>query len=142
MKFNFSLDPVLKVRKHQEKMQKLKLANEVLKKNQISELQSQIKKKLENYISESSVKNPECIHNIKIHSSYLHEVHTTKNELDIEEAKADEAVTDERLKLHKAHKKRHILEKVKEFEYSLFSEKVSRNEQNVLDEIAAQSFSR
>ena len=38
MKFKFSLEPVLKVRQHQEKVQQQKLAEELTNKNKISDL--------------------------------------------------------------------------------------------------------
>ncbi|HBX66155.1 MAG TPA: flagellar export protein FliJ, partial [Balneolaceae bacterium] len=51
-------------------------------------------------------------------------------------------VSEEREKLASAHKKLHILEKVKEFEKGLFSEQAAKNGQKFMDEIATQSFSR
>ena len=142
MKFNFSLDPVLKVRKHEEKIQKQKLAKEVQKKNQINELQGKVKERLEKYLHESNGNKAENIHNIKMHSHYLQEVHSKMNGLDRDQSKAEKAIHRERENLEKVHKKRHILEKMREFEFNVFSDNVEKSEQKTLDEIAIQSFSR
>jgi len=142
MKFNFSLDPVLKVRKHEEKIQKQKLAKEVQKKNQINRLQSEVKDKLNGYLKESNTNSAASIHDIKLHSLYLQEVHTTMRNLKKEESDVQKAIEEERQNLEKVHKKRHILDKMKDFEFNTFNENVERVEQKTLDEIAIQSFSR
>jgi len=142
MKFNFSLDPVLKVRKHEEKIQKQKLAKEVQKKNQINRLQSEVKDKLNGYLKESNTNSAASIHDIKLHSLYLQEVHTTMRNLKKEESDVQKAIEEEGQNLEKVHKKRHILDKMKDFEFNTFNENVERVEQKTLDEIAIQSFSR
>lgn len=142
MKFNFSLDPVLKVRKHEEKIQKQKLAKEVQKKNQINRLQSEVKDKLSGYLKESNTNGAASIHDIKLHSLYLQEVHSTMRDLKKEESDVKKAIEEERQNLEKVHKKRHILDKMKDFEFTTFNENVERGEQKTLDEIAIQSFSR
>lgn len=142
MKFNFSLDPVLKVRKHEEKIQKQKLAKEVQKKNQINRLQEEVKDKLTGYINESNTERAESIHHIKLHSLYIQEVHSTMKKLKDDESNAQKAIEEQRKHLEKVHKKRHILDKMKDFEFNTFNEYVERVEQKTLDEIAIQSFSR
>ena len=142
MKFNFSLVPVLKVRKHEEKIQKQKLAKEVQKKNQINRLQSEVNEKLTGYINESNIKRAESIHDIKVHSLYLQEVHSTMRKLKNDESDIQKAIEEQRQNLEKVHKKRHILDKMKDFEFDSFNEKEERFEQKTLDEIAIQSFSR
>src|SRR6056297_3184153 len=114
MKFNFSLDPVLKVRKHEEKIQKQKLAKEVQKKNQINRLQSEVKDKLNGYLKESNTNSAASIHDIKLHSLYLQEVHTTMRNLKKEESDVQKAIEEEGQNLEKVHKKRHILDKMKD----------------------------
>lgn len=142
MKFNFSLDPVLKVRKHEEKIQKQKLAKEVQKKNQINRLQSEVKEKLNGYLQESNTNSAASIHDIKLHSLYLQEVHSTMRKLRNDESNVQKAIEEQRQNLEKVHKKRHILDKMKDFEFDTFNENAERVEQKTLDEIAIQSFSR
>lgn len=142
MKFNFSLDPVLKVRKHQEKIQKQKLAKEVQKKNQINRLQEEVKDKLSGYINESNINSAESIHDIKLHSLYLQQVHSTMTQLKQDESDVQKAIEERRQSLEKVHKKRHILDKMRDFEMNIFNEEVERVEQKTIDEIAIQSFSR
>jgi flagellar export protein FliJ len=142
MKFNFSLNPVLKVRKHEEIIQKQKLAKEVKKKNQINQLQSEVTEKLNGYLKESNTNNAASIHDIKLHSLYLQDVHTTMRNLKNDESNVQKAIEEQRQNLEKVHKKRHILDKMEEFELDTFNENVERVEQKTLDEIAIQSFNR
>lgn len=142
MKFKFTLDPVLKVRKHQEKVQKQKLAEELVKKNEIDELRAEVQNKLEDYLQNTQDRNIESIHGIKRHTKHMEQVHSLIKKLSTDLNKAEKAVSEERGKLAKAHKNRHILDKVKEFEQNIFAQKLMRNEQKSMDEIATQIFSR
>jgi len=64
------------------------------------------------------------------------------NKLTGELEKAEVVVVKEREKLATAHKNRHILEKVREFEHQLFAKKLSQDEQKFMDEIATQTSGR
>ncbi len=142
MKFNFSLDPVLKVRKYEENIQKLKLAKEMQKKNQIKDLQAKVKEKLNTFINDSNGTNAESIHDIKMHSHYLQQVHLEIEKLDNKETDVKKSIQAVRKELEKVHQKRTILEKVKEFKIELFQEELQRTEQNTIDEISIQSFGK
>lgn len=142
MKFKFSLAPVLKVRKHQEKLQKQKLAEQVSKKQQISDVRDDVQGKLKTFLEHSEDNTAENIHMIRRRSAHLQQVHQKMDKLSRELDQAEIKVLKEREKLATAHKNLHILEKVKEFEQSLFSEKMAKDEQKFMDEIATQSFSR
>lgn len=142
MKFKFTLDPVLKVRKHQEKVQKQKLAEELIKKNEINELRAEVQNKLENYLQNAQTRNIENIHGIKRHTKHMEQVHSLIKKLSTDLNKAEKAVSEERGKLAQAYKNRHILDKVKEFEQNIFAQKLQRNEQKNMDEIATQIYSR
>jgi flagellar export protein FliJ len=52
------------------------------------------------------------------------------------------AVDQQRDKLADVHKKRHIMEKVKEGEREIFLEEMSKQQRKVMDEVATQTFSR
>ncbi len=142
MKFKFSLDPVLKVRMHQEKMQKQKLAREVMKQKEIDRLKSDAENKLEAFLSSTDASQAESVQTIKRHGRHVLQVHEVVNRLNEDLKKAEESISQERTKLAEVHKKRHILEKVREFEEGEFTQKVFRQEQKTLDEIATQLLSR
>lgn len=142
MKFEFSLDPVLKVKKHQEKLQKQKLAGEMMKKKEVDDLQAEVKEKLRGYLVKAEGNNVQNVHSIKAHFMHMEHVNDEMNDLDKKQSKFEKAVNTEREKLEVMHKERHILEKVKEFELKFFSKQKARAEQNFMDELASQSFNR
>ncbi|SMO81641.1 flagellar export protein FliJ [Gracilimonas mengyeensis] len=142
MKFKFSLDPVLKVRKHQKKIKKQKLAEEVAEKQKIAQLQQEIQHKLENYLENTESKEIQNVQMVRRHAAHMEEVHRKMKELSKELSKADKKVDAARQDLAEAHKSLHMIEKVKEFELDLHKDKVSKEENKFLDEIATQSFSR
>ncbi len=142
MKFKFSLEPVLKVRQHQEKVQQQKLAEELTNKNKISDLRNEVKGKLENYLDNKEQDKVANIHTIKTHNAHLIHVNDHINKLQQQEEKADEKVKEERSKLAEAFKKLSIMEKVKENEQGAFVKNVAKKDQNFMDEISSQSFSR
>lgn len=142
MKFKFSLEPVLKVRKHQEKMQKQKLAEEVARQNEINALRDQQKEQLNGYLESSDEMETRTVLEVKRHTSHLENVHQRMVSLSKELDQASEKVKIEQQKLASAHKDLHIMEKVRDFEHSLFSDQMNKEEQKFLDEIATQSFSR
>lgn len=142
MKFKFSLEPVLKVRQHQEKMQKQKLAEELTNKNKISDLRNEVKGKLESYLDNKDQEEAANIHTIKTHNAHFIHVNDHINKLQEQEEKADEKVKEERSKLAEAFKKLSILEKVKENEHGSFVKDAAKTDQKFMDEISSQSYSR
>lgn len=142
MKFNFSFEPVLKVRKHQEKLQKQKLAKELSKKNEIDELRTDIQERLKNYLDNAQSGQAENLHVIKRRNRQMVQVHQVINKLNEDLDNAENIVNKERQKLATAYKKRHILEKMKEKEKQRFLEKMLKLEQKEMDEIATQTYSR
>ncbi len=142
MKFKFSLEPVLKVRKHQEKLQQQKLAEEQMRKKEIDRLKNEIRGKLENFIKLSEENGMEKLHDFKIKSRHLEQAQELVARLEKKSSKAGDQVDMERQKLATVHKHKHILEKLKEIEKNLFTQKRERSEQKKLDEIAAQNFGR
>lgn len=142
MKFTFSLDSVLKVREHQEKIQQQKLAKEMNRKRNIEEVRKEVSSRLDQLLKNNEVKQFESLHSLKQLGSQMMEAHQTMDRLNGEQKEVEKSVDKERLDLAKAHKKRHIMEKVKELELNLFSEKVSRHEQVRMDEIASQLFNK
>ena len=109
MKFKFSLEPVLKVRQHQEKIQKQKLAEEVSNKNKITLLRNEVQDKLEDYLDEKTTERVSNIHLIKRHNAHLLQVNDHIQQLSSQEKVADGKVMEERGKLTEAFKKLSIL---------------------------------
>lgn len=142
MKFKFSLDSVLKVRKHQQKVEEQKLAEELMKKKELDQLKQNIADSLNSYIDESKQTEAANIHQIKRHSIHLEETHRQLEKLSGASDELEKSVKKVRKSLMKAHKKRHILEVVKDFEKSLFIKDQNQKEQKNLDEISTQSYTR
>lgn len=142
MKFNFSLESVLKVRKHEEKVQKQKLAKKISEKKQLSEKRIRLEEKLKGHLNEEGREEFMSLHNLKRHREYIHQIHQKMEKLNGSLEIVEDSLDEERDKLAAVHKERHIMEKVKEEEREEFLEKISRHQQKVMDEIATQSFSR
>lgn len=143
MKFKFSLAPVLKVREHQEKLQKQKLAEELKKKQEINYLKSEVQEKLNSYLEhKNNSGKAENVQSVQRHGRHVLQVHELMRQINTELKEAENSVTRQRKKLENAHKNRHILEKVREMEKNVHYGKVMKIEQKNLDEIATQSYSR
>ncbi len=142
MKFRFSLEPVLRVREHKEKVQQQKLAEKQRIKKVLSEKKSKVADELEQFLGEKD--NASAFDIRKLRNAYAHLEHSHQmiGKLERDMDKADEAVNRERDKLVKAHRDTHILEKVKEREHCTFRDEVDRVERKQMDEIAAQFFNR
>lgn len=137
MVFRFSLDPVLRVRMHQEKLQQQKLAAEVQKQEQIRGVRREIQTKLNRYLNASNGADASRVHDMKRHGSHLEQVHRLILDLDEELNEMKTVVHREQLKLAEIHKNRHILEKVREGELQEHRKKVGQIEQKTLDEVAS-----
>ena len=142
MAFKFSLESVLKVRKHEEKLQKQKLAEEMMKKKKIEKVKKEVKNRLETYLHGSNSDEAQNIQKIKRHGRHVLQTHELIQKLNSDAKEADKSVIEVREKLAKAHKNRHILDKLKEAEQKVFARRLQQSEQKTMDEVATQSFSR
>lgn len=142
MKFDFSLEPVLKVRKHEEKIEKQKLAEELNKKKSLHELKDRLKEELEKHLDKGGGNNVANLHDLRRHQQYLNDLHEKVKEINSSLATVERAVNRQRDKLADVHKKRDIMEKVKEEERELFLEEMSKQQRKVMDEVATQRFSK
>jgi flagellar export protein FliJ len=142
MKFKFSLQSVLKVREHQEKLQKQKLAEEVSKKKKIDDHRMNILKGLEGYLQDRNDSEPAKILSVQRHGRHLEEIHKTVEKLNQDIKEVEHEVKKEREKLAEAHKKLHVIKKVEEYEYELFTKEMSKYEQKEMDETATQIYNR
>lgn len=142
MKFTFSLEPVLKVRKHQEKLKKQELAEELQKKQEIDDLRSEVMEKLSGYLRHEHHQKAASIHTIRQRGQHMVQANHTMNKLNQDLEKAESEVGKKRQNLAEIHKKRHVLEKVKEKEFERFKHHFEMTEQYHLDEIATQSYNK
>lgn len=139
MKFKFSLEPVLEVRKHRETIQKQKLAEKLTKKKKLSELRDQLKQKLEVNLAKADREGFTNLHDLKRYQQYINDLHKKVEELNGSLKIIKKAIDKQRDKLAEVHKKRHIMEKMKEEEHEVFLEQVSKQERKIMDEVATQT---
>ncbi|MEL7833589.1 flagellar export protein FliJ [Fodinibius sp. Rm-B-1B1-1] len=142
MKFEFSLEPVLKVRKHEEKVEKQKLAEKLNRKKDLNELKERLQKKLESHINDTDSNKFINLHDLQRQQQYINDLHEKVKQVNDSLEKIKTAVEHQRDKLADVHKKRHIMEKVKEDERELFLEEMSKQQRKVMDEVATQTFSK
>ena len=142
MKFEFSLESVLKVREHEEKVQKQKLAEKLNKKKHLNSIKENLKRELENHISNNGSNTYENLHDLQRKQQYINELHYKVKKVNSSLASVKRAVDEQRDILADVHKKRHIMEKVKEGERELFLEEISRQQRKIMDEVATQTFSK
>lgn len=142
MKFKFSLESVLKVREHEEKLQKQKLAQKLSEEKQLRKQMAELEEKLKGHLEKADREEFENLHRLRRHTAHVQEVHQKMKKVNGSLKAVENAVEMERDKLAEVHKERHIMEKVKEEERENFIEKLSRQQQKAMDEIASQSFSQ
>ncbi len=142
MKFEFSLESVLKVREHEEKVQKQKLAEKLNKKKHLNALKEKLKRKLESHMNENGNSTYENLHDLQRKQQYINDLHNKVKKVNSSLESVKKAVDQQRDKLADVHKKRHIMEKVKEGEREIFLEEMSKQQRKVMDEVATQTFSR
>lgn len=142
MKFEFSLEPVLKVRKHEEKIQKQKLAETLNKKKNLKELKERLEEELESHFDDADNKTFVNLHDLQRKQQYINDLHEKMKKINSNLDSIKKAVERQRNKLADVHKKRHIIEKVKEEEQELFLEEMTKHQRKVMDEVATQTFSK
>lgn len=142
MKFKFSLESVLTVRKHEEKVQKQKLAEKLSEKNNLLVQREKLKEKLKSHIESSDHKKFEKLHNLRRFRGCIEEMHQKMENLNDCLEVIENAVNKERDKLLVVHRKRNIIEKLKEEEHSSFLKEVLRYQRRVMDEVAVQTHSQ
>jgi len=142
MKFNFSLESVLKVREHKENVQKQKLAEKVRMKQMIFDKKSEVASGLEDFLFEKDNDKEYDLRKLRNCYAHLEHSHKLMEKLSREMEKADQAVNKERDKLVKAHRETHMMEKVRDREHTVFRREEERQERKNMDEIAAQLFQR
>lgn len=135
-KFKFRLETVLKVRKHQEFLQKQAFARTIQKKAALEQHQSEIKNELGDYVS-----SPVSTVN-KQHFEYIQTKQNQLFNLSNHITKVDKDVERERNKLMEARRKTLALENLQTKQKLEFMKELDKAEQLVMNEIATQRFNR
>ncbi len=142
MTFRFSLEPVLRVREHKEKLQRQKLAEEMKRKKKIAEQKETVEAELKHFLAQKDLHKAHDIRKLKNSYVHLEHAHNAMGKLDRDMKKVDKAIFRERDKLVVAHRETHIMEKAKDREFSTYKIELERTEQKAMDEIATQFFNR
>jgi len=142
MTFRFSLEPVLRVREHKEKLQRQKLAEEMKRKQKIAEQKETVEAELKSFLAQKDLHKAHDIRKLKNSYVHLEHAHNAMGKLDRDMKKVDKAIFRERDKLVVAHRETHIMEKAKDREFSTYKIELERTEQKAMDEIATQFFNR
>ena len=142
MTFKFSLEPVLKVNEHREKVQQQKYADQIKAaqdiKNKISDLNNQLLNARDDEPKESLAN----VHTFRTRIGMMEQAHQQIHQLRTDLVKVDEKVKFERQKLVEAHRKTHMMETIKGKEFTAFRQMVDKVDQVQMDEVAAQIVSR
>lgn len=135
-KFTFRLATVLRVRKHQEQLQKQQFAKLVQKKVTLEDRKSEVQEALSTYIQSDSQTVG------RNHFVYIQSLHLSLFNLKNRIKKVDAEVERERKKLLEARKKTMALENLESKQKILFLRNLDRAEQIQMNEIAIQRFNR
>ena len=140
-RFEFELKSVLRVRRHQEELQRQKFASARKKRQELE----QRKASIEQEVAQCNDRRNRAVDGStpvshRQHYSYLHQQQQAVRDLEQQIAKAEQQVEQERTKLVEANKKTRILENLEAKQKAAFHQKVERLEQKQINEIATQRF--
>ncbi len=142
MKFRFKLETVLKIRAHEEKMEKQRLGLALNEWQVLKDQQKDLENSLTDIHSQFIQHSELDMVRMKQYYGFIHDQHTTIYKLDHEMETAEEKVNEQRKRLLEANKKTRMLEKLKEKERMRHRRDLERTEQLELNEIATQRFNR
>ncbi len=142
--FNFKLENILKVKSLKEDLAKVELANLQSQYRTEEIILQQLQNSYVNYQSQLKEKQQKSItiQEFSLYSCYFHKVSqeiTKQAELLVS---VKEQVSRQREKLVESVKERKILENLKQKKYQEFKKIILSKEQNFLDEIATNNFTR
>jgi flagellar FliJ protein len=144
-KFAFKLEPVLKIRIHEEELQKQAFARQMQQLIGLKEEHEKVQNELEQYSKEYENGDHASLHSANEYQRHYAFIQSRQQELarlnrEIEQAK--ERTEQERKKLIKANQKTRVLENLKERKRVEYLEEADREDQKVMNEIATQRFHR
>lgn len=144
-KFSFKLEPVLKIRIHEEELQKQAFARQMQQLIKLKEQHDEVQAELEKYSAEQEKKGHESLRSpseYQRHFTYIQscqqELARLNQEIDLAKKRTDE----ERKKLIIANQKTRALENLKEKKQIEYMKEADREEQKVMNEIATQGYHR
>lgn len=143
-KFSFKLEPVLKIRIHEEELQKQAFARQMQQLVTLKERHDEVRDELERYSDEHerehiSLRSPA---EYQRHYAFIQSKQQELARLDDEIEQSKERTEQERKKLIVANQKTRVLENLKEKKRLEYLKEVDREEQKVMNEIATQRFHR
>ncbi|HKI45649.1 MAG TPA: flagellar export protein FliJ [Balneolales bacterium] len=144
-KFSFKLEPVLKIRIHEEELQKQAFAREMQQLIGLKGEYDKVQNELEQYSKEYENGNRALLQSPNEYQRHYTFIQSRQQELarlnrEIEQAK--ERTEQERKKLITANQKTRVLENLKERKRVEYLEEADREDQKVMNEIATQRFHR
>lgn len=135
--FKFSLDPVLKVRSHEETIRKQALAREVGRHAGMVRLREQVQSRLEEGVRESGSGGSGRIQDLQRIHAYGEEMRQQMVEIDRSLDEQEQRVAREKSLLTEANQRRQVLENLRDRQLERFRYEEDRQEQKGLDEVAA-----
>jgi flagellar export protein FliJ len=142
MTFRFSLEPVLKVNEHREKVQQQKYADQVKVAQEIKDRITDLNHQLQNAKDDQPKDSLANVHSFRTRIGIMEQAHQQIHRLRNDLVKVDEKVKVERQKLVEAHRKTHMMETIRVKEFAAFRQMVDKVDQVQMDEVAAQIVSR
>lgn len=144
-KFSFKLEPVLKIRIHEEELQKQAFARQMQQLIELKEEHDKVQHELEEYSSEHGKGEHASLHSPAEYQRHYAFIQSRQQELarlnqEIELGK--KRTEEERKKLIVANQKTRVLENLKEKKRREYLQEADREDQKVMNEIATQRFHR
>ena len=144
-RFSFKLEPVLKIRTHEEELQKQAFARQMQQLIGLKEEHEKVQNELEQYSKEYDQGDHASRHSpaeYQRHYAFIQSRQQELAQLGHEIEKAEERTEQERKKLITANQKTRVLENLKERKRLEYLKEADREEQKVMNEIATQRFHR
>jgi flagellar protein FliJ len=141
MTFKFKLNALLRVRRHQENIQKRFLAEAM---RVVQNLETQILETAQELTDFSKQESPLAVTpgRIEMRYAYIHQLHKQRFDLEKDLKKARDEAEKQRLKLVELHRKTKILENLEAKKQLEFIQEENRLEMLELNEIATIRFNR
>ncbi|HKJ46944.1 MAG TPA: flagellar FliJ family protein [Balneolales bacterium] len=140
MKFRFKLETVLKIRKHEEELQKQKLGVIMQRKqlinSRLQKIQSVMTEMNDQYLSKSQMD----VRNLRGYYASLQDKQEVIWDLRQQLAETDKEIIKQRNVLLEANRKTQMLEKLKSKALLTFVQEMDRKEQVELNEMATQKY--
>ncbi|MEX1213282.1 MAG: flagellar FliJ family protein [Balneolaceae bacterium] len=139
--FRFSLEPVLKVRSHEETLRKQALSREVGRRYDMVRLREQVRSRLAEGLMEADSGRMGRIQDLQRVHAYGEEMRQKMIELDRSLETQEIRVATEQARLTDANRRRRVLENLRDRQQEAYQYEEEQQEQKGLDEVAARVMS-